>query len=284
MNGNGNFKLMKKMKTRDIKSYFKRCCFLLVSALSLTIIDPLYGESLYSTIEKGSTLYQSEQYDEALKSFVDAQIESPENPQLKYNVANAHFNMKNYEEAIKNYQDVAATAQDIQLEEKSLYNIGNCIYRQGKLEEAVEYYKKALDLDPNDQDAKYNLEFVREEIKKRINEAKKREQQQQQQKESEKQEGEKEQKEQGQQPQPEEQKQKQQQEQQGKQQEKQEQPQPSKGEQEKKAGKDQIKKTKPMTPEEAERWLRSLKEDRKAHKKREKRKVTGSSRRPEKDW
>lgn len=274
---------MKKMKTRDIKSYFKRCCFLLVSALSLTIIDPLYGESLYSTIEKGSTLYQSEQYDEALKSFVDAQIESPENPQLKYNVANAHFNMKNYEEAIKNYQDVAATAQDIQLEEKSLYNIGNCIYRQGKLEEAVEYYKKALDLDPNDQDAKYNLEFVREEIKKRINEAKKREQQQQQ-KESEKQEGEKEQKEQGQQPQPEEHKQKQQQEQQGKQQEKQEQQQPSKGEQEKKAGKDQMKKTKPMTPEEAERWLRSLKEDRKAHKKREKRKVTGSSRRPEKDW
>ena len=160
--------LMKKMKTRDIKSYFRRCCFLMVSVLSLTIIGPLYGESLYSTIEKGSTLYQGEQYDEALKSFVDAQIESPENSQLKYNIANAHFNMKNYEEAIKNYQDVAATAQDIQLEEKSLYNIGNCKYRQGMLEESVEYYKKALDLDPNDQDAKYNLEFVREEIKRRI--------------------------------------------------------------------------------------------------------------------
>jgi tetratricopeptide (TPR) repeat protein len=187
--------------------------------------------------------------------------------------------MKNYEEAIKNYQDVAATAQDIQLEEKSLYNIGNCKYRQGMLEEAVEYYKKALDLNPDDQDAKYNLEFVREEIKRRINEAKKRDQQQK--------EGDKEQKEQGQQPQPEEQKQEKQQEQQGKQQKqqekKQEQP-PSKEEQQKKAGKEQMKKTKPMTPEEAERWLRSLKEDKKAHKKREKERVTGSSLRPEKDW
>jgi len=201
--------VIKKMKNRDIHSYCKRYCLLLVSALSLTIIDPLYGESLYSTIEKGSSLYQSEKYDEALKSFVDAQIESPENSKLKYNVANAHFKMKNYEEAIKNYQDVAATAQDVQLEEKSLYNIGNCMYHQGKLEEAVEYYKKALDLDPNDQDAKYNLEFVREEIKRRINEAKKREEQQQQQKESEKQEGEKEQKEQGTQQQPEEEQQQQ---------------------------------------------------------------------------
>lgn len=45
-----------------------------------------------------------------------------------------------------------------------------------------------------------------------------------------------------------------------------------------------MKKTKPMTPEEAERWLRSLKEDKNAHKKREKEKVTGSSLRPEKDW
>jgi len=45
-----------------------------------------------------------------------------------------------------------------------------------------------------------------------------------------------------------------------------------------------MKKTKPMTPEEAERWLRSLKEDKKAHRKREKGKVAGSSRTPEKDW
>ena len=259
------------MKNQETKPHGKFWCFFLVFGLSLLINNFSYGESLYSTIEKGSTLYKDERYDEAMKTFVDAQIESPEEPTLKYNVANTHYKMKNYEEAVKNYQDIAATAQDIQLEEKSLYNTGNCMYRQGRLEEAVEYYKKALDLDPNDQDAKYNLEFVREEIKRRINQSKQREKQKKQ-NESKKQEGKEEQKKEGQQKQPREEQQKKQQEQQ----------QTSKEEQQK-PGKKQVKKTKPMTPEEAERWLRSLKEDKKARKKREKGKVAGSFR-PEKDW
>lgn len=259
------------MKDINIKLYVGLWCFLLMLGLPLVTTDFVYGDSLYSKMKKGSTLYQDKKYDEALKSFVDAQIESPEEPKLKYNVANAHYKMKNYEEAVKNYLDVAATAQDIQLEEKSLYNIGNCRYRQGRLEEAVEYYKKALELNPHDQEAKYNLEFVREEIKRRINQAKQRERQQEQ-KESGEQEGEKEQKAQDQK-QPKEEQQKKQQEQQ----------QQASKEEQQKAGKKQMKQTKPMTAEEAERWLRSLKEGKKKLRKHEKGKVARSLR-PEKDW
>ena len=263
---------MKEMKRRNRKLYPGLCSLIFISVFPLMVTDALYGESLYSKIEKGSILYQDKKYDEALKSFVDAQIESPEEPTLKYNVANSHYKMKNYEEAVKNYQDVAASAQDIKLEEKSIYNIGNCMYRQGRLEEAVAYYKKALELDPDDQDAKYNLEFVREEIKRRINQAKQREKQQEQ-KEGEKQEGEKKQKSEGQQQQPKEEEQKKQQEQQ----------QQASKEKQQKRGEKQMAKTKPMTPEEAERWLRSLKEDKKTPKKREREKGAGSFR-PEKDW
>ena len=134
------------MKKQNKKLYCKLRCFFLILGLPLLFYDLSYGDSLYSKIVKGSALYDGKKYDEAIKSFIDAQIESPENPKLKYNVANTHYKMKNYEGALKNYQDVAATAQDIHLEEKSIYNMGNCMYRQGKLEEAVAYYKKALDL------------------------------------------------------------------------------------------------------------------------------------------
>ena len=250
------------MKNQDRKLSCTLWYFFLMLGCFLMTTDLVYGESLYSTTEKGSILYKDKKYDEALKSFVDAQIESPENPNLKYNLSNAHYKMKNYEEAVKNYQDVVATAQDIELEEESLYNIGNCRYRQGRLEEAVEYYKKTLELDPNDLDAKYNLEFTREEIKKRINQSKQREKQQEQ-KKNEKKEGEKEQNSQSQLP-------------------KEEQQQASKGEQQK-AGKREMKQAKPMTPEEAERWLRSLKEGKKKPKKRERESVAGSFR-SEKDW
>ena len=146
--------------------------------------SPSWGDASYNRYRDGEDLYHKEDYDKALSSFIDAQIESPEDARLKYNISNAHYKTRNYDEAIKSYLDVASTAQDISLEEKSYYNLGNCLYRQGKLPEAVEYYKKALDLDPEDQDAKYNLEFVREEIKRRMNEAKKRQEEQQKNKQS----------------------------------------------------------------------------------------------------
>jgi len=98
------------MKNQDRKLSCTLWYFFLVLGCFLMTTDLVYGESLYSTMEKGNTLYKDKKYDEALKSFVDAQIESPENPNLKYNLANAHYKMKNYEEAVKNYQDVVATA------------------------------------------------------------------------------------------------------------------------------------------------------------------------------
>jgi Ca-activated chloride channel family protein len=235
--------------------------------------------ALYEKMEKGNELFEQEMYDESLNTFVDAQIEFPEDSKLKYNIASAHYKMKNYEEAVKGYLDVAATAQDASLEEKSLYNIGNAMYRQGKLEEAVEYYKKSLELDPEDMDAKKNLEFVREEIKRRINEAKKTEQEKQQQEENkqcptgqnQQQQDQKEQDPKGQdqkeqEPQPEDKQQQQQAEK--------EEPNPGQGEQnqqtasgeeekeEEPTGGAPMQEARPMTEQEAEQWLNNVQENR----------------------
>jgi Ca-activated chloride channel family protein len=38
-----------------------------------------------------------------------------------------------------------------------------------KLDEAVAWYRKALELDPRDEDARYNMEFVRQEMERRKN-------------------------------------------------------------------------------------------------------------------
>ncbi len=149
--------------------------------------DAAYCASLYDTVKKGNRLYQDGKFDEALKTYVDGQIEHADDLALKYNIAASHYKTKNYDEAVKGYLDVAASAKDAGLQEKSLYNCGNALYQQGKLEESIEYYKKALGLNPDDQDAKHNLEFVQEELKKRKSEAKKTEQKQQQEQQQQKQ-------------------------------------------------------------------------------------------------
>ena len=155
--------------------------FILALSLSYMVADAACAASLYDTVQSGNKLYQAGKFDEALKTYVDGQIEHTDDPNLKYNIASSRYKTKNYEEAVKGYLDVATTAKDIKLQEKALYGSGNALFRQGKLEEAIEYYKKALELDPNDQDAKHNLEFTREELKRRINEAKETEKKQQEQ-------------------------------------------------------------------------------------------------------
>ncbi|MCH9652061.1 MAG: tetratricopeptide repeat protein [Deltaproteobacteria bacterium] len=124
--------------------------------------------------------YEAAIYDQALQGFIDDQVERPEDPELALNIGNSHYKMKNYPEAEKAFGS-AALAGDPVVREQALYSLGNCAFRQGKLEDAVELYKGALDLDPDDEDAKFNLEFVRNEIRRRHEENQKRQEEQQQQ-------------------------------------------------------------------------------------------------------
>lgn len=135
---------------------------------------PARADSVAKKIRKGEALYNAQKYDESLQHFLDAQVELPDHPALRFNVGNAYYRMGNYAEAEKAYSGCVISGVNPGLQEKAFYNLGNCAYKQGKLEEAVAYFQKALELDPNDKDAQANLEFVREEIKKRIEEAKKR--------------------------------------------------------------------------------------------------------------
>lgn len=125
----------------------------------------------------GEDDYKQGKYSKALQNFTEAQIERPSDYALKYNMANTYYKMKQYPEAEKLFQSVAEQG-DRDLAQKAYYNLGLVAYQQGKLQEAVDYFKKALELDPNDEDSKANLKFIQEEIKKRIEENKKRQENQ----------------------------------------------------------------------------------------------------------
>ena len=250
--------------------------------LLILIMPNAYAQFLTGPGVKGENYYQQEEYAKALKEFTDGQIQAPNDYNLKYNMANTYYKMKQYPEAEKLFQSTALNGEK-ELAQKSFYNLGNVAYRQGKLQEAVEHYKKALELNPDDQDAKHNLEFVREEIKRRLEENKKQQenkqcnnpnQQQQQGDKKEQQQGDK--KEQQEQQQEKKEQQAESGKEDKKQQKKDEQKQGAAGE------KQQKEKQQEMSEQEAERWLSTLDEDRKEMLKK-RMKGTGQYR-VEKDW
>lgn len=149
-----------------MKSTQKVICFAFLLMAALFSRGIAAGESFNSKIEQANHHYQQQEYSAAASKFLSAEVDRPDNPALAYNLANSAYKAENYEEAIEAYSRAESVADDPELKQKALYNTGNALYRMGKPEEAIASYKKALEIDPGDMDAKFNIEYIRDQLKK----------------------------------------------------------------------------------------------------------------------
>lgn len=133
------------------------------------------GEDYVDLVKKGNEAYRQKDYKSALEYYHSAETEIPESLELEYNIAGALHEQGKYEEALDKYTR-ALNAEDINLEAQAHYNLGNTYVRTGDYQNAIMAYQKALEINPDDLDAKFNLELARKLLKEQI----KPEQQQQQ--------------------------------------------------------------------------------------------------------
>lgn len=231
-----------------------------VVVICLLAIHSVQAGSVHSKVKEGNKLFAEGKFDEALNRYQDALLSDPESPLIHYNIGNTLYKKKKYEEAIRSFQKVIGT-ENVTLEANSYYNMGNCLYRLGKLPESILAYQQALKLNPNDMDAKYNLEYVRRKLKEQAKKQPLAAQQQQQQKQKQDNQNKKDQQQQKQQ--------KQQQKQQKQTQQKEQQ---------------QKKQQQEMTKKDAERILDALKNEEKELQKKRKVQVSGKGFYVEKDW
>ena len=111
----------------------------------------------------GYEAYQAGDWEEALRRFSDLELRRPDDYEVKLNLGSALYRSQSYQEAVRRYNE-AATSGDQELRAEALYNLGNVAYRQQDLPQAEQFYKSALELKSDDQDAKFNLEYVRREM------------------------------------------------------------------------------------------------------------------------
>ena len=86
--------------------------------------------------------------------------------QSTFDLANAAYADGRYEEAATLYQSMI----DEQPNATLYYNLGNAQFKQGELAQAILAYERALRLQPNHKDAKYNLAFAQSKITDNIEE------------------------------------------------------------------------------------------------------------------
>jgi len=90
----------------------------------LIFCNALTAQHADSLFVKANKLYQIEKYDEALQLYKEIEKENLQSDQLFYNIANAN-------------------------------------YKLNRIASAIYYYEKSLLLDPNNEDAKFNLGFAK---------------------------------------------------------------------------------------------------------------------------
>jgi len=129
---------------------------------------------------EGNDKFAEEAYLEALAAYQNALVDSPELAEPYYNAANALYREGAYPEALTLMQQALSYADDESLAESGFYNMGNSSFGSEDWESAVAAYRDALLLNPDDQDAKYNLELALQQLEQQQQEEEEQEQEQEQ--------------------------------------------------------------------------------------------------------
>ncbi|MFN2211602.1 MAG: tetratricopeptide repeat protein, partial [Anaerolineales bacterium] len=109
--------------------------------------------------QEANQAFAEQAYLEALELYQSAQVKSPQLAEPYFNAANTLYRQGDFSAALEQMQTALQLVDEEGLAESSLYNLGNTLYNAQDLNQAVAAYTQALLLDPNDQEAKYNLEL-----------------------------------------------------------------------------------------------------------------------------
>jgi Ca-activated chloride channel family protein len=135
-------------------------CVLLAVSISLSAqTDKKY-------IRKGNREYEKSKYSESEISYRKAIDNNKQSPDAVFNVGDALYKQNKFEEAGKEFTENINQNDDKQKKSTSFYNLGNSLLKSNKLAESIDAYKNSLKLRPDNKEAKYNLGYAQDLLKR----------------------------------------------------------------------------------------------------------------------
>ena len=139
------------------------------TAFVLLMAMQLFGGGEKNTRE-GAEHFEAGRLEEALKAFSRAEGAFPDAPENDLNIAGVHYRLGEAEggpvsgeegplaEALRGYQAALGGGADGEVRRDAFYNLANTLFRAGAFREAAAAYGEAIALDPEDREARQNLE------------------------------------------------------------------------------------------------------------------------------
>lgn len=149
-----------------------RSMIMMLSGLFISV--SLYSQAEKKFIRKGNRDYGKSKYSDAEILYRKAGEKNEQSSEATFNIGDALYKQKKYEDAGKKFADNTTQTTDAGKKSAGWYNLGNSLLQADKVKESIDAYKNALKLDPENNEAKFNLGYAQNLLKKQ-------EQQQQQQ-------------------------------------------------------------------------------------------------------
>ncbi|MFH0975629.1 MAG: tetratricopeptide repeat protein [Spirochaetota bacterium] len=113
----------------------------------------------YAYAKNADDLYRDGQFSEAEKAYQQGDMDDPKDLRYRYNKGCAAYQNKDYQGAEAAFTSVLRRSKDSAMLSRAAYNLGNTAFVQDDFAAAAEFYKQAIIYNPDNSDAKYNLEL-----------------------------------------------------------------------------------------------------------------------------
>lgn len=157
-----------------ITSRLKYLLFIVIPVL--LPLSSLRADEVYSKNNRGNDLYKKGKFDDAMKEYDDALLIAPADTLLKMNKGSSLYRLGRFDEADSSYAGTLSI-KNRQKRADAHYNLGNIQFKEGdmlmqnggqgadeKYKSALQNYIAALDLRPDDRNAKWNIELTQRRI------------------------------------------------------------------------------------------------------------------------
>ncbi len=128
------------------------------AVLLLCFSWPAIAQTDKAIIKEGNVAYARKDYPAAADQYGKVAQKNPENTTAQYNLGNALYKSEKTEEAIGAYDKSIARMEKPVEKSNAWYNKGVVLHNDKKLPECIAAYKNALKLDPDNEDARQNLQ------------------------------------------------------------------------------------------------------------------------------
>ncbi len=118
--------------------------------------------------DKGQKLFEQEKYDEARKYYESILERREDDKTALFGIGSSAYYQNDIEGALNSFGSILGTKDD-QLNSKSYYNLARIFQDKNELEKSLALYRKSLELNPSDIDAKVNYELLKRQISQNQN-------------------------------------------------------------------------------------------------------------------